>query len=178
MRHIKALFATAAGVAVAAGLGLGLASSASAGTAPVNCGSTALTQTGQARESVLVGGVTYNLAAPNKLANGKLAVFKTAVNAASAMTYCNTSGTASEIVIVGQDGLTYALTNRGSDRVSFEVAHGYASQIWSWAGSSSPSFHFKNVKSGLSIRVPNAGPSNFGPVAAGAHATVFTQSAA
>lgn len=176
MRHIKALFATAAGVAVAAGMGLGL-TAASASTAPVNCGSSALTQTGQARESVTVAGVTYNLAAPNTLANGKLAVFKTAVNASSSMTYCNTSGTASEIVIVGQDGVTYALTNRGGDRVFFEVAHGFAAQLWSWAGSSSPNFHFKNLKSGLSIRTPNAGPSNFGPVAAGVHATTFFQTA-
>jgi hypothetical protein len=173
------LITIAAGAALALGATALAIPAANAATAPVNCGSSSLTQTGQARESVTVAGVVYNLAAPNKLANGKLAVFKTAVNASSAMTYCNTAtGSRSEIVIVGQDGLTYALTNRGGNRVFFEVAHGYASQIWSWAGSTAPQFHFKNVKSGLSIRTPNAGPANFGPVSAGAHATTFTQTAA
>lgn len=174
----KFTLAASAALALATGATALATTAASAATAPVNCGSSSLTQTGQARESVTVAGVVYNLAAPNKLANGAGAVFKTAVNAASSMTYCNTSGSASEIVVIGQDGLTYALTNRGGNRVFFEVAHGYASQIWSWAGSVSPNFTFKNVKSHLSVRTPNAGPANFGPVSAGAHATTFTQTAA
>ena len=118
------------------------------------------------------------------ISNGKGAVFKTAVNASSAMTYCNTAtGSRSEIVIVGQDGLTYALTNRGGNRAFFEVAHGYPSQLWDWTGSTPPAFHFASVKESTptllwSLRAPNAGPANYGPVAAGAHATTFTQTAA
>jgi hypothetical protein len=176
----RSIVTAAVAGALALGGSLGVlagAGAASAASAPVNCGSASLTQTGQARETVTVNAVAYNLAAPNKVANGKFAVFKTAVNAASAMTYCNTAPSRTEIVIVGSDGLTYALTNRGGDRVFFEQAHGYASQLWTYAGTPA-AFTFKNVKSGLSIRTPNAGPSNFGPVAAGASPTVFVQSAA
>jgi hypothetical protein len=171
--RLALLFAALVTLALTAGLLL----SQTASAATVACGGGNLTNAGALHESVTAATGTLYVAAPNTLAAGKLAEFKTTENASTLMTHCNNNNAAiheTEIVIVGQDGLTYALTNRGGDRVFFEQAHGYASQIWTWSGANP--YTFQNVKSGLYMRAPNAGATPYGAVAAGASSAAFTQS--
>jgi hypothetical protein len=148
---------------------------ASAGTTAVrqaNC-----TESGALPVYVTQNSVSYYLGVPKNLSPGAAAILKPTPNSTTMWTFCEL-GTSSTYVISSQNqGL--ALTSRSSSSgadVTVEPAGnggtGFASQQWETGGG--PGNTFRNVKTGLWLRVRNSGPVMGQTVTTGDLATHWT----
>ena len=178
---IRRLFT--AGVAVAllgASAALTLAAPAGATAAhgaTVHRATTCTNDTG-AYSWVTVGGFNYFLGTPNKLMTDSAAILKPMENSTTLWVHCN-STVVSHQLLLKNGGL--ALTSRDSSpggSVLLEPAgnggNGFASQQWIYAGTNP--FTFKNVKTGLYLRVRNGGPLMYQTVTTGTSPTSWNQS--
>ena len=127
---------------------------------------------------VTVGGVSYYLGTPNTLVSGSAAILKPAENSSSLWVHCNSTVVPNQLLLVNR-GL--ALTSRDTvpgGTVTLEPAgnggNGYASQQWIYSGTNP--FMFKNVKTGLYLRVRNGGPLMYQTVTTGNTPTSWNQS--
>ena len=177
---IRRLFTAGAVVALLGG-GAALMSGAAAGAATAH-GATAhraTTCTNDSGEysSVTVGGVSYYLGTANNAVSGSAAILKSAKTSSSLWVHCNSTVVSNQLLFVNR-GL--ALTSRDASAggtVTLEPAgnggNGFASQQWIYSGSNP--YTFKNVKTGLYLRVRNGGPLLYQTVTTGATATSWTQ---
>jgi hypothetical protein len=178
---IRRLITAAAGVAVVllgATATLPLAAPAGASAVHPSIDPSACTNDNGEFSSVTVGGVNYFLGAPNNIFPGAAALLKPNGNSTTLFIHCN-SLTVSQELVLSNRGL--ALTSRDSSPgglVTFEPAgnsgNGFASQKWIYAGTNP--FTFKNVKTGLFLRVRNSGPIMYQTVTTGSTATSWNQS--
>jgi hypothetical protein len=127
---------------------------------------------------VTVGGVKYFLGTPNTLFIGSAAILKPSQNGTTLWVHCNSTVVSHELLLKNR-GLT--LTSRGSGAggdVLLEPAgnggNGFASQKWVYNGTNP--FTFKNVKTGLFLRVRNGGPLMYQTVTTGSTPTFWNQS--
>ena len=125
---------------------------------------------------VTVGGVNYFLGTPNKLFIGSAAILKPTENSTTLWVHCNSTKVFHELLLKNR-GL--ALTSRaaGGDVVlepAGNSGNGFASQKWIYAGTNP--FTFKNVKTGLFLRVRNSGPLMYQTVTTGSTPEFWKQS--
>lgn len=150
-------------------------------TATANASQTCTQANGAFQDYLPVGNTLYYLAAPNTINPGSSAVFHTANNASTFWIRCNATynGKPATAFEFSFQGVFYALQNDNSDNTSIVFQPGFhtvsASQLWYYVAVGN-TWTFQNVKSGRFMRAPNSGPSNFGPVVAGASASNWIQS--
>ena len=126
---------------------------------------------------VTARGVNYFLGTPNKLVTGSAAILKPMENSTTLWVHCNSTVVSHQLLLKNR-GL--ALTSRDSSpggSVVLEPAgnggNGFTSQQWIYAGTNP--FTFKNVKTGLYLRVRNGGPLMFQTVTTGTSPTSWNQ---
>ena len=167
-----ALLGASAAFALAAPAG-----AATAQRAAVHHATTCTNDSGE-YSSVTVRGVNYYLGTPNNAAADSAAILKPTQNSTTLWVHCNSTVVSNQLLLLNR-GL--ALTSRDSSpggTVTLEPAgnggNGFASQEWIYAGTNP--FTFKNVKTGLYLRVRNGGPIMYQTVTTGAAATNWNQS--
>ena len=153
---------------------------ASAGAQPPQTGSCYAHRGPATYDSVTVPrgtGMTYYLGAPNSIsASGKTAAeLKPAKNSTTLWVHC--VGAGGRFEFTQQRGTTiYALTTRdfqpGGD-VLLQVSHTYPSQEWFPAGTNPHTF--KNLKTGLYLRIRNSGPGMYQTITTGLTPTAWDQ---
>ncbi len=156
---IRRLFT--AGVTVALlGASAALAAPAGAAAAHGATGHRATTCTNDTGEYswVTARGVNYFLGTPNKLMTDSAAILKPMENGTTLWVHCNSTVVSHQLLLINR-GLALTSRTAGGD-VVLEPAgnggNGFASQLWIYAGTNP--FTFKNVKTGLYLRVRNGGP--------------------
>ena len=124
---------------------------------------------------VRVRGVNYFLGTPNKLFIGSAAILKPMENSTTLWVHCNSTVVSHELLLKNR-GLALTSRTAGGD-VVLEPAgnggNGFASQKWTYAGTNP--FTYKNVKTGLYLRVRNSGPLMYQTVTTGASPTSWNQ---
>ncbi len=160
---IRKLFTAGAAVALLGG-SAALALAAPAGAAPVH-GATvhrATTCTPDSGEYawVTVSGVNYFLGTPNNSVAGSAAFLKPMENGTTLWVHCNSTTVPNQLLLENR-GLALTSTDASSGgNVTVEAVgnsgNGFASQEWIYAGTNP--YTFKNVKTGLYLRVRNGGP--------------------
>jgi hypothetical protein len=172
----KRLITAAAGVGVAllgvTGAGVLAAGPASASTPVHNAGSYQNFFTGTT--------LPHYLGVPNKIYAGQAALLKPAVNKTTTFVHmdANSGAPQTELTIKGLNGTTLALTSRATypgATVTLESAHAYASQMWTWQAVNG-GYTFRNVKTGMYLRVRNSGPIMYQTVTTGSTPTAWAQS--
>jgi hypothetical protein len=171
MRRLISMLAAgllAAGTVLAGGI-------ASAGATTVHHQFTC-TDDGTTFFNVTKNGVNYFLGTPNKTFAGAAAFLKPRKNSTTQWLNCFSS--TSNTVVLKNRGL--ALTSRSSSPgqlVLMEPAgnggNGFASQQWNFVAGST-TVTFKNVKTGLFLRVRNSGPIMGQTVTTGSTSTAWT----
>jgi hypothetical protein len=126
---------------------------------------------------VTVSGANYYLGTPNNLVSGSAAILKPMQNSSTLWVHCNSTVTPGQLLLLN-GGL--ALTSRDASPggiVTLEPAgnggNGFASQEWTYAGTNP--YTFRNVKTGLYLRVPNGGPIMYQTVTTGNTPTSWNQ---
>ena len=124
---------------------------------------------------VKVRGVNYFLGTPNKLMTGSAAILKPMENSTTLWVHCNSTVVSHQLLLKNR-GLALTSRTAGGDVVlepAGNSGNGFASQQWISAGTNP--FTYKNVKTGLYLRVRNAGPLMFQTVTTGASPTSWNQ---
>jgi len=161
----------------AAGTVLTTAGVASAGTAPINR-QTNCSYNGPYYLSVTSVSSTYYVGTSNKVVSGKAAILKPTKNDTTAWNICVSFTVPNRVLIENRN---LALTSRssipGADVTATSPGNGgngFASQLWHLSIAPSGTWTLDNVKTGLSLRVRNSGPSYSQSVTTGTSATNWT----
>ena len=161
----------------AAGTVLTTAGVASAGTAPINR-QTNCSYNGPYYLSVTSVSSTYYVGTSNKVVSGKAAILKPTKNDTTAWNICVSFTVPNQVLIENRN---LVLTSRssipGADVTATSPGNGgngFASQLWHLSIAPSGTWTLDNVKTGLSLRVRNSGPSYSQSVTTGTSATNWT----
>jgi hypothetical protein len=172
----RLIFMLAAGL-LAAGTALTTVGVASAGTAPIHR-ETNCSYNGPFYINVTSVSTTYYVGTSNKVVSGKAAILKPTKNETTAWNICVSFTVPNQVLIENRN---LVLTSRssvpGADVTMTSPGNGgngFASQLWILGSTSSGASTLANVKTGLSLRVRNSGPSFFQSVTTGAMATGWT----
>lgn len=121
-------------------------------------------------------GDTYYLGTPNTTFSGAAAILKPKQNGTTAWKECATNGSNGSGVLENRGlALTSRATSPGADVTLTPPGnggHGFASQRWI-GNVAGPMITFRNVKTGLFLRVRNSGPAMYQTVTTGSTFTVW-----
>lgn len=168
-------------VAAAATLGLGLAGAGTAGAAAANMQCTRSSVTNYFY--VVSGSTNYYVAAHNSNKSGSQPELKSFAgnvpNDTAAFVRCTVSGQSYFALEHTGKGITNALSNDPGDknRVDLDLvtSSGPNPSMW-WTQAGSNPYTFKNMDTGLYLRVSNKGIGQYFPVVAGNSQTLWLQS--
>lgn len=166
-------------VAAAATLGLGLVSAGTASAANMQCTRSSVTN----YFYVVSGSTNYYIAAHNSNTSGSQPELKSfsgnTPNDTAAFVRCNVSGQNYFALEHTGKGITNALSNDPGDknRVDLDLvtSSGPNPSMW-WTQAGSNPYTFKNMDTGLYLRVSNKGIGQYFPVVAGNSQTPWNQS--
>jgi hypothetical protein len=179
--RIRALL-TAAALSAAPFAGL------AASNAPASAAAACVADTGD-YDAVAASGGPYYLGVPNNFGTGSAAELKPSQNSTTLLTHCNGTDANGDPVfaftIKDSAGTVLALTTRDTSAggtVTLEplpAAGAFSSQLWTYPSAGDPGlFTFRNVKTGLFLRVRNSGPAMYQTVTTGLHGSAWTQTQA